>query len=137
MSAFRDKINAQKTGYYKVADLEQVREATHTIAFLAEDQMVFDKECDVLHFSDTGKRLILNVTNSDTLMDLFGDQPADWPGKHVTLYIGGYGKDNKPCVRLKALGTESKSKASAANGPVAVITPPPPLKDDLSDEISF
>ena len=103
MSAYSEKVAKAKHGFYRVADFETVREVTHTIAYLLEDQVVFDGEKkDILCFEDTGRQLILNVTNAEMLIALFGDEPNGWAGRRVTLYRGSYGKDNKPCVRVKA-----------------------------------
>ena len=64
--------------------------------------VVFDDKKDVLVFTDTGRQLPLNVTNAEVLINSFGDEPHAWAGKRVTMYLGQYGKDRKPCLRLKA-----------------------------------
>ena len=102
MSAYSDKIAKQKQqGFFRVADVE-AGEVTHTISYLLEDMTDFDEKKDVLVFADTGRQLPLNVTNAETLVSLFGDEPNSWAGKRVTMYLSQYGKDRKPCLRLKA-----------------------------------
>jgi hypothetical protein len=102
MSAYSDKIAKQKQqGFFRTADVEN-GEITHTIAYLLEDMVVFDDKKDVLVFTDTGRQLPLNVTNAEVLINSFGDEPHAWAGKRVTMYLGQYGKDRKPCLRLKA-----------------------------------
>ena len=53
--------------------------------------VVFDDKKDVLCFEDTGRQLVLNVSNAETLIALFGDEPNNWAGRRVTLYLGSYG----------------------------------------------
>jgi hypothetical protein len=145
MSAYSEKVAKAKHGFYRVADFETVREITHTIAYLLEDQVVFDGEKkDILCFEDTGRQLILNVTNAETLITLFGDEPNAWAGRRVTLFRGTYGKDNKPCVRVKAATgapVQTTAGASRANGAAAkettqsVVQPTGSL--DLDESIPF
>jgi hypothetical protein len=61
-SAYAEKIARQKqAGLYKVADLQNgdggSHEVTHEIAFLQEDVVKFEREMDILHFSDTNRQL--------------------------------------------------------------------------------
>src|SRR5262249_29420648 len=121
MSAFSEKIaKAKAHGFYRISDFETAREITHTVAYLLEDQVVFDGDRkDILCFEDTGRQLILNVTNAETLIALFGDEPNAWAGRRVTLFLGTYGKENKPCVRVKAatgLSAQATSPTTGANG---------------------
>ena len=90
MSAYSDKIRrAKEQGLYKVADLLN-KEVTHTISHLIESAEMFNREIDILCFVDTGKQLQVNITNGEWLIDNFGDDPNDWAGHRVTLYIGEY-----------------------------------------------
>jgi hypothetical protein len=116
MSSYRDKINRQKEGgLYRVSDLQNgndaAREVTHEIAFFVQDVEMFDREIDVLHFVDTPKTLQVNVTNGETLMELFGDDPANWPHNQVTLFLAAYDKKDpsKLGIRLKRPGAETPS----------------------------
>jgi hypothetical protein len=115
MSAFSEKIQKAKGhGFYRVADFENIREYTHVIAYLLEDQVVFDERKDILCFADTGRQLVVNVSNAETLITLFGDEPNNWAGRRVTLFLGSYGKDNKPCVRVRATTGASAQAATTA-----------------------
>jgi hypothetical protein len=136
MTAYRDKITKQKQqGYFRTAHFEEVRQMTLTIAYLVEDEQVFDETKDVLYFQDDGRRLQMNVSNAETLMELLGDEPADWVGRRITLYLTTYkdakSREQKPCIRIRAPGTNvvqiKQEKAQAA-------APPAP---DLKDEIPF
>src|SRR5262249_29738591 len=90
MSAYSEKIaRAKQQGLYKVADLLG-KEVTHTISHLLEDAVMFNREIDILCFVDTGKQLQVNITNGDWLISNFGDDPNDWAGHRVTLFVGEY-----------------------------------------------
>jgi hypothetical protein len=120
MSSYREKINSQKTGLYRVSDFQngnssETREVTHEIAFLAQDVEMFDRKVDVLHFTDTQKQLQINLTNGELLMDMFGDEPANWPNKLVTLYLAPYGKEGKLGIRVKKPGANTPAITPAAD----------------------
>jgi hypothetical protein len=129
MSSYREKIDRQKSGLYRVSDLQngngETREVTHEIAFLAQDVEMFDRKIDVLHFTDTRKQFQVNLTNGELLMEMFGDEPDNWPSNLVTLYLAPYGKEGKLGIRVKKPGAN---------------TPHPPALTpaaDMNDEIPF
>jgi hypothetical protein len=138
MSRYREKIANQKRGYFRVADFEAVegKAIVRVIAYLAEDRQVFDEEKDVLFFEDDGRQLPLNVTNAEKLIELFGDEPEQWSGQKVVLYLGSFGKENKPCIRLRApdIAVSGNGVRKEATPAVASKTPEPPPFDD---EIPF
>jgi hypothetical protein len=115
MSAFSDRIRDAKKGFYKVADFEGGKEVTHTISHLDEAVQMFDKEVDILNFSDTARQLQLNVTNAEILLEVFGDDPETWGGKAVTLFLAQYEYkgETKLGIRLKR-ADPAAAEASAA-----------------------
>jgi hypothetical protein len=122
--SYRDKLDKMKQrGLYRVSDFEEGQEVTHIIDHLMQDVKMFDRVVDILNFKDTGRQLQLNVTNGETLFDMFGE-PENWEGKAITLHLAPYGTEGKLGVRVKA-----------ANGaaPIASV----PAKVDLNDEIPF
>ena len=51
------------------------------------------------------KPLVLNVTNGETISDIYGEQPSKWVGKRIVLFqaetqLGK--KKNEPCIRVRA-----------------------------------
>jgi hypothetical protein len=139
MSSYRDKINRQKEGgLYRVSDLQngngETREVTHEIAFLVQDVEMFDREIDILHFVDTPKQLQVNVTNADLLMDLFGDDPASWPGNLVTLYLAEYeyGKDKKRGLGIRVKKPGAGTPSNTFKPPTLSSSTP-----DFDDQIPF
>jgi hypothetical protein len=133
MSAFSDRVRDQKKGLYKATDLGG-KELTHIISHLLEECEMFGKKVDILNFSDTDRQLQLNQTNSEFLLDAFGDDPQTWGGKAVTLYCYEYDikGEKKPGIRLKkadaaaAEASATKARARLTSG-----------KADLDDEIPF
>lgn len=69
---------------FKAADLN-AGPIKLTIKSLEEKE--FDgKRKPVAYFEETAKTLILNVTNTNILCDLFGDEDTDMVGQQIELY---------------------------------------------------
>ena len=85
----------------------------------------------VLSFVGKGKKLVLNATNWDSIVEITGcEDSGDWPGHKVELYptttlMAGRKVD---CIRIR----RPPPRLAAAAPP-----PPPPPADDMSDEIPF
>jgi hypothetical protein len=85
----------------------------------------------VLSFVGKEKKLVLNATNWDSIVEITGcEDSRDWPGNKVELYptttlMAGRKVD---CIRIR----KPSSRPVAAAPP-----PPPPPADDMSDEIPF
>jgi hypothetical protein len=85
----------------------------------------------VLSFVGKEKKLVLNATNWDSIVEITGcEDSRDWPGNKVELYptttlMAGRKVD---CIRIR----RPSSRPAAAAPP-----PPPPPADDMSDEIPF
>jgi hypothetical protein len=122
MSAYSDKIEKQKQGgLYKNADFKVGKPVVHEIAYLAQDVERFNKTMDILYFADANKQLQVNTTNAETLIKLRGDNPDDWCGQSITLFLDEY----KP----GAFGI--RVRAASGNGSRAVTrAPEPPPYDD-------
>ena len=72
------------------------------------------KKKPVLHFKETKKKFVLNVTNSNQIAELHGSEARKWIGKQITLYpttCPSFGKI-EPCIRVRP--TVSKGKAGQA-----------------------
>jgi hypothetical protein len=124
MSNYSEKIEREKQkGLYKVSDFEGGREVTHIMDQLLEDMMLFDRQMDILTFSDTAKQLQLNVTNGAVLIELFGPEPGDWTGHRITLFVQEY-KEGKFGIRIRSAETKLSDGSLPAN-------------QDLDDSIPF
>jgi hypothetical protein len=84
----------------------------------------------VLYFDGVPKKLPLNQTNWDAVVDVTGEADSDdWPGQKVEVYptttqMGGKTVD---CVRIRTPMVRPAPR-SRSN---------PPTADDLNDEIGF
>jgi hypothetical protein len=124
MSAYSEKIKREKEkGIFKVADFEGGETLTLIIEALLEDVTMYDRKQDLLFFRDSPKQLSVNVTNGDTLIKLFGEDPEDWKGHAVTLFLAEY-MEGKFGIRVRA------ADATAGNDA-------PPKATDFKDEIPF
>jgi hypothetical protein len=144
MSAFSERTRSNKTGLYKVADLEGGKEITHTISHLDEEMEMFNKTVDILNFSDTGKQLSLNQTNAEFLLDKFGDDPEKWAGQSVTLHLAeyAYGEKKGQTIRLKLPGTKPAAKEGTiippqGDGAAKTSARSASRKADMDDEVPF
>ena len=70
--------------------------------------------------------------------------PTSGLAASVTLYLGSYGRDNKPCVRVRAatgISAAAPKPAAGANGATKettqIVASPPPGPIGLDDEIPF
>jgi hypothetical protein len=135
MSEFSERVRSQRKGFFKPADFENGREETHTVSYLDEQVEMFNKQIDVLNFKTTNRQLQLNMTTAEWLISNLGDDPQNWAGKEVVLYLGEYEFNNekKHGVRLKLPGQPS----ATTNGPPSQPRALPPRKQDLDDEIPF
>lgn len=71
----------------------------------------------VIYFQGKEKGLALNMTNTDTLIEMFGtDETDDWVGQWIVLYKDRtkYGGKMVDCIRIKAPNQQPQA------------SPPPP-----------
>jgi hypothetical protein len=73
--------------YLKASDAET--DLTLTVSRLAKETMKNrdgqDEEKYVIFFAEQEKGMVLNKTNKNTLVDLYGEETDDWIGKKVIL----------------------------------------------------
>ena len=87
------------------------------------------KEKPIVHFANQQKALVLNLSNYDGIAEALGEADTDrWPGKVVELYVTetSFGGKTMPCVRVRKHVKK-----------VATPAAPPPVADELADEIPF
>jgi hypothetical protein len=97
-----------------------------------------DEQKPVVAFRKTKKRLIVNITNFDAIVDLTGEADTDdWPGHKIEAFPTEVqvGSEMKPCIRVRAPEGELKLQATATRRPIK--KSPPPSDDDMNDEIPF
>lgn len=82
----------------------------------------------VAWFKGKSKPLALNVTNCKTIARLYGNRPADWEGKSITLYVGeaSVQGDVVPAIRVRTNAPK--------NGKAGPPDPPPPADRTPGEE---
>jgi len=133
--AKRDEIFPSK--YLKAADLNgtaiaaTIQSATIEVLKAPDGK---EQTKTILGFKGGKKTLPLNMTNWDAVVDLTGeDDTARWPGHKIELYPTTTEMKGKvvDCIRIRAPEQGVlKPKAKAAKKP-------PPVNDDMDDEIPF
>ena len=79
--------------YLRSEDVDTVGEMVLTITSVSRKEFVSDDDKKEvkgdLTFAETEKKLSINVTNTNTLITMFGAKDIDkvWVGKQVTLYV--------------------------------------------------
>lgn len=84
------------------------------------------KRKPILTFERTPKKLVLNVTNADTIATLYGTQGLDWIGKKIVVYPTKtkMGRETVDCIRIR----EHKQQGQQA--------PPPPRQEQAATEVT-
>lgn len=62
------------------------------------------KLADILSRRTTEKRLVLNKTNKNAIVLMYGDETKNWQGKAITLFpaVTDFGPEkNLPCIRVR------------------------------------
>jgi hypothetical protein len=97
----------------KAADLAG-KTKTLTIAGVAM-QTVGDDRKPVMTFSDCDQGLVLNKTNSNTIMDIFGGDTDAWAGQRIELYQTKvqFGMEMVDAIRVQMVGEGEASPFAA------------------------
>lgn len=110
--------------FLKAADVdEQADETTETWTVKMADvemEEVGDSEKPILHFQGLDKGLVLNKTNANTIMALYGKETDTWAGKAIGLFTTEVEYQGK-----QTLGIRIRAKA-----PKATKAPMPALSEE-------
>lgn len=92
--------------YVKCADLAGKSKIV-TIANVAM-QRVGDDTKPVMQFSDCDQGMVLNLTNSNTIADIFGFDTDKWNGGRIELYPAKvqFGAKMVDAIRVRMVGDE-------------------------------
>jgi hypothetical protein len=137
--------DAFKSNYIKTEDL-QGREHLLTIDTV-EIGSVNNQETGkpedkaIIFFKGKNKGMVLNVTNWDTLEEMYGEDSDDWQGCPMILYptTCRFGNKKVDCMRIKipkgselnAPGHDGADIASGSTPPSQDEEPPPPSDEDI------
>jgi hypothetical protein len=103
-------------------NLEEDEDMILTIADFKGDELVKTKETPkgeakiVLYFKENVQKMILNITNANTISSMYGTHPASWIGKKIQIYvreIRAFGVE-QPALRIRdVIPKESVDNAAA------------------------
>jgi hypothetical protein len=125
--ATRDELYPSK--YLKAADLKG-KPVGLIIDRVTQETLEANGKKDVkpvVHFRNTAKLLVLNLTNYVSIADQHGDETNNWPGCKIVVYPTTtlVGNKQKDCIRV-----EEKTEPEKEGGK-------PPPRDDMDDVIPF
>jgi hypothetical protein len=108
------------SNWIKAPDLRG-RRVTVTMAAVKVEEVGDDKK-PVLYFSGTDKGLVLNVTNANSIKELYGPETNDWRGRAITLYVAKVEYQGK---RMDGIRVDPPDTTGGAS-PARQAPPPPP-----------
>lgn len=84
----------------------------------------------ILTFKEAKKKLVCNVTNANTLVDLYGTRAEDFVGKRITIYPtkANFGGKMVDAVRIR----DKVPSGKAAAPPAEMSEEMPPLTEDAA-----
>lgn len=117
------------------------KDVTLTITEVAIERMRDKKIKAIVTFAKTDRELVLNRTNGECLLGMFGRRTEDWIGKRVTFYpevVMAFGK-RQPAIRVRGspdieqdlhirlrIGTETFEAIMKRTGSVKLANPAKP-----------
>lgn len=121
--------------YLSAADLRG-QDARGVIAAVQQEEIGNPKEsCWVVYFQNWAKAFVLNVTNTNLIIDQLGAESDNWPGHEVTLFptTTDFGGKQVACIRVRPavpaaqspLGQNQQTAGDAAANLVGDRNPPP------------
>ena len=123
--------------YLKAADL-QGQTANVVIERIEMGEMDnADDRKPIVYFKNKQKGLVLNKTNSNKIVSVYGDDSDGWIGKPITLFTAwvDFRGETVEAIRVRVT---SEHTAPHVNAPVPSLqSAQKPLRDELEDEIPF
>lgn len=141
------RITSILSEYLKAADLGG-REVSVVISQVKFEKMD-GKDRAVLFFIGKSKGLMLNKTNINNIVHLYGEETNDWNGKEITLYpsMVDYQGKSVEAVRVKGpqrVPDQQRRDSISSGVPQRAIggisdnlAPPPGHPASLNDDIPF
>lgn len=132
------KITSILSEYLKAADL-QGREVPVVISQVKFEKMD-GKDRAVLHFIGKSKGLMLNKTNINNIVYMYGEETDNWNGKEIVLYeaMVDYQGRSTPAIRVKAPQRHQDPISSGPQRRVGGISDNmPPISHPIHDDPPF
>lgn len=119
--------------YLKAADL-QGQQVTVRMERIERDNVGDDSKV-ILYFQGKEKGLVLNVTNKNMIVDLYGPETDDWQGQPIILYeaMVQYQSKMVPAIRVKG---QPRAPIRPAK-PTEKIQHDPRGNSDMDDAVPF
>ena len=111
--------------YIKAADL-QGQEVSVVVDTIKMEEVGHPKESrPVCYFAGHTKGMVLNVTNSGTIVSMYGENTAEWNGRPITLFptTTEFGGRTVPCIRVRPAPPQMPQSV-AVQTPVQLPQPP-------------
>lgn len=101
---FRTKLGSN---FLKASDIDGSK--VYQVSKLLLERLGRGEEAEskyVIYFQDEPKGLVLNRTNSQTLIDVLGPETDDWKGQSIEAYTTTvfFNGQSVPCIRLRKAG---------------------------------
>lgn len=119
--------------YLKAADLKGTRITVKIDRIEAET--VGDDSKIILYFQGKEKGLVLNVTNKNMIVDLYGPETDDWTGQPIVLYEAMVQYQSKMVPAIRIMGPPRAQTRPAA--PADRAQGDPRSNTEMSDDIPF
>lgn len=110
--------------YLKAVDLDG-RDCTVMIERVVIDELVrrggSREKKGVMHLKGTEKMVVLNRTNAETIVKLYGRDTSGWIGKRITLYPARvtFGRDTVDAIRVREQVPRKKGEQAPPPEPPA------------------
>lgn len=111
------RITSILSEYLKAADL-QGREAAVVISQVKFEKMD-GKDRAVLFFLGKTKGLMLNKTNINNIMALYGEETNDWNGKEIVLFPSWVDYQGKSVEAIRVKGPQHRAAPSRQPDPIS------------------
>ena len=139
----RNEAFKNKQKFFNAGNVD--RPTVVTIAFdkmetLENLQGERDEKC-VLYFENDARRLALNGVNWDACVEITGQEDSKrWAGHQIEIFptTTEMAGKVKPCIRIRAPGSEGASTETAIRRPIAkTVKSEKSLKEEVDDEVPF
>lgn len=93
--------------YLRWFDIEGKGDIVCTIEKVEREELTLrggaKKKAPVISIKNGSKPLVLNRTNADSIAELHGNKPSQWPGKRICLFVTTTKLKGKQvnCIRIK------------------------------------
>lgn len=120
MSHWRQYMDSKYVGAWDFMNEEGVpREGVVTIDKVEKGEVVSQSgkaRKPVIWFKGKEKPFVCNVTNAKTIARMYGNDPREWEGKSITLYVGEANNQGETVPALRVRPTPPRAAVGKPNG---------------------